>query len=169
MPTPSPDVDVVSGKNGGVSNNRRGAVDRILDFVPMDAVVRHVDVNDLIERVDVQRIIERVDVNEIIERVDIDRILARVDVQRIIDRVDVNAIIERVDVEDVVARTEIGQVVVASTTGLATRGLDFVRAQGVGLDQWCNRWVDRMLRRRPGDAPAGPGIPNGATKAKVAS
>ena len=169
MPTPSPDADVVSGKNGGVSNNRRGAVDRILDFVPMDAVVRHVDVNDLIERVDVQRIVDRVDVNEIIERVDIQKIIDRVDLNALIDRVDVNAIIERVDVEDVVARTEIGQVVVASTTGLATRGLDFVRAQGVGLDQWCNRWVDRVLRRRPGDAPAGPGIPTAAAEAKVAS
>ncbi|HEX6312692.1 MAG TPA: hypothetical protein VF152_13840 [Acidimicrobiia bacterium] len=154
-----------------MSNNRRRPVDRLLDLVPMDAVVRHVDVNELIERVDVQRIVDRVDVNAIVERVDIQRIIdrvdvnalmTRIDVNEIIDRVDINAIIERVDVEDVVARTEIGQVVVASTTGMATRGLDFVRAQGVGLDQWCNRWVDRILRRRPGDAPAGPGITIGA-------
>ena len=167
MPTPSPDAGLATGKNGGVSNNRRSPVDRILDFVPMDAVVRHVDVNELIERVDVQMIVDRVDVNEIIERVDIQKIVDRVDLNTLIDRVDVNAIIERVDVEDVVARTEIGQVVISSTTGLATRGLDLVRAQGVGLDQWCNRWVDRVLRRRPGDASAGPGIPNGAANAKA--
>jgi hypothetical protein len=95
--------------------------------------------------------------------------MERVDLNELLDRVDVNAIVSRVDVEDIVARTELGQVIVSSTTGIATRGLDFVRAQGVGLDQWSNRWVDRLLRRRPGEVPAGPGIPASGATAKAAS
>ena len=53
-------------------------------------------------------------------------------------------------------RTELGGIIVQSTGGIATHALDFVRSQGVGLDEWINRWVDRLLRRKPGVAPDGP-------------
>jgi hypothetical protein len=59
-------------------------------------------------------------------------------------------------VEDLINRTELGGILVRSTTGIAERGLDFVRAQGVGLDQLLNRWVNRILRRDGSEAPAGP-------------
>jgi hypothetical protein len=157
------------GKNGGVSNNRRRAVDRIIELMPMDAVVRQVDVQAIIDRVDLNALMERVDVQRIIDRVDINALMERVDLNELLDRVDVNAIVSRVDVEDIVARTEIGQVVVSSTTGLVTRGLDFVRAQGVGLDQWSNRWVDRLLRRSPADTPLGPGLPASGTGTEATS
>jgi hypothetical protein len=152
-----------------VSNNRRRAVDRVLDLMPMDAVVRQVDVQAIIDRVDLNALMERVDVQHIIDRIDINALMERVDLNELLDRVDVNAIVSRVDVEDIVARTELGQVIVSSTTGLVTRGLDFVRAQGVGLDQWSNRWADRLLRRRPGDAPIGPGLPAVEPTAEAAS
>ncbi|HUQ63355.1 MAG TPA: hypothetical protein VM121_06360, partial [Acidimicrobiales bacterium] len=60
------------------------------------------------------------------------------------------------NVEHLIERTELGGILVRSTTGIAERGLDFVRAQGVGLDQLINRWVDRVLRRDSSEAPPGP-------------
>ena len=74
----------------------------------------------------------------------------------IIDRVDINAVIDRVDIEDLVARTEIGRIIMSSTTSITTRTLDAARSTGVGLDQFVNRWVDRVLRRPPGTASGGP-------------
>ena len=74
----------------------------------------------------------------------------------IVDRVDINAVVDRVDIEDLVARTEIGRVIMQSTTSIATRTLDAARSTGVGLDQFMNRWVDRVLRRPRGTASGGP-------------
>jgi len=34
--------------------------------------------------------------------------------------------------------------------------LDLVRSQGVGLDDFCARWTNRILRRKPGGLPIGP-------------
>jgi hypothetical protein len=143
--------------NEAVSDReRRGALERMLSMMPVDAVVRQVDAQALIDRIDVQALIDRVDLDAVLARVDLDRVLARVDINELIDRIDVNAIAGRIDVEDLVARTEIGELVVQSTTGLATKALDTLRAQGVGLDQWMNRWVHRILRRPPGSTPEGP-------------
>jgi hypothetical protein len=47
-------------------------------------------------------------------------------------------------------------VIMSSTTSIATRTLDAGRSTGVGLDQFVNRWVDRVLRRPPGTASGGP-------------
>jgi hypothetical protein len=66
-----------------------------------------------------------------------------------------------------VGRTELGGIIVQSTGGIMTRALDFVRAQGVGLDEWINRWVDRILRRKPGDTPDGPPLLIAAAAAAV--
>ncbi len=89
-------------------------------------------------------------------RLDLDALIQRIDVNTIIDRVDINAVIDRVDIEDLVARTEIGRIIMSSTTSIATRTLDAARSTGVGLDQFVNRWVDRVLRRPPGTASGGP-------------
>jgi hypothetical protein len=128
----------------------------MLGMMPVDAVVRQVDAQALIDRLDINAILDRVDIDRILARVDLDALLKRVDVNDVIDRIDVNAVVARVDVEDLVARTELGDLLVHSTTSLATKFLDTLRAQGVGLDQFMNRWVDRILRRPPDAAPAGP-------------
>ena len=39
---------------------------------------------------------------------------------------------------------------------MASEVLDVVRAQGVGLDDFFARWVNRVLRRRPESLPLGP-------------
>ncbi len=105
------------------------------------------DVDALVDRVDVEKIIDRVDVQKIIDRVDVDQIVARVDVQ---------AIIQRVDIDSLVEQTELGTIIAHSTSGVASEVLDVVRAQGVGLDDFVARWVNRILRRSPEDWPPGP-------------
>ena len=42
-----------------------------------------------------------------------------------------------------------------STSSVLTVGLDLVRSQGVGLDDFVSRWVNKALRRK-GELPAGP-------------
>ena len=131
-------------------------MDALLAHVDVDAIVSKVDVEALIERVDVEKIIERVDVEKIIDRVDVEKIIDRVDVQGIIDRVDVQKIIERVDIDSLVEQTELGTIIAHSTSGVASEVLDLVRAQGVGLDDFVARWVNRILRRDSSDWPTGP-------------
>jgi len=113
-------------------------------------------VDGLIDRVDVDKIVSRVDVDKIVERVDVDRIIERVDVEQIIERVDVEKIIQRVDIDALVEQTELGTIIARSTSGVASEALDLVRAQGVGLDDFLARWVNRILRRNSDGWPVGP-------------
>ena len=131
-------------------------MDALLAKVDIDAIVSKVDVDGLIDRVDVQKIIDRVDVDEIVARVDVEAIIERVDVQAIIERVDIEQVIQRVDIDKLVEQTELGTIIAHSTSGVASEVLDVVRAQGVGLDDFVARWVNRILRRNSEDWPPGP-------------
>jgi len=64
--------------------------------------------------------------------------------------------VSKVDVEELVERTEIGALIADSTSGVAQRVLDSLRAQAVGLDQVSNAIVGRLLRHDPSTTPAGP-------------
>ena len=110
-------------------------------------VLEVIDINAVVSQVDVDALIDRVDVEKIIDRVDVDQIVARVDVQ---------AIIQRVDIDSLMEQTELGTIIAHSTSGIASGVLDVVRAQGVGLDDFVARWVNRVLRRSSADWPAGP-------------
>ncbi|MGB7051709.1 MAG: hypothetical protein WBG41_09080 [Acidimicrobiales bacterium] len=131
-------------------------VDAILDRIDVDRLMARIDVDQVVQRVDVERLIARVDVQRIIERVDVEQIIERVDVEQIIERVDVKRLMEQVDVEAIVSQTEIGTIIAHSTSGVASEVLDIVRAQGVGLDDFVSRWVNRALRRSSDDLPVGP-------------
>ena len=54
-----------------------------------------------------------------------------------------------------VERTDLGAVIARSSGGMGTEALDAVRSQAVGLDQFIDRWVQRLLRRKH-PAPAAP-------------
>ena len=107
-------------------------------------------------RIDVDKVVQRVDVDALVSRVDVERLIEQVDVQEIIDRVDVEQVIERVDIDALMEKTELGTIIAHSTSGVASEVLDVVRAQGVGLDDFFARWVNRALRRSPADLPVGP-------------
>ncbi len=53
-------------------------------------------------------------------------------------------------------KTELGTIIARSTTGVASEVLDVIRAQGVGLDDFFARWVNRILRRPLAELPLGP-------------
>jgi len=131
-------------------------VNALVSKVDMDALLSKVDVDAIVSKVDVDGLIDRVDVEKIIERVDVEKIIERVDVQQLIDRVDVQGIIERVDIDSLVEKTELGTIIAHSTSGVASEALDLVRAQGVGLDDFVARWINRILRRDSSDWPKGP-------------
>jgi hypothetical protein len=116
----------------------RPSLDGVLNLVDVDAVLEHVDLN---------RQLDRIDINALLERIDMDRLL---------DRIDVNRVMEKVDVDQLVERTELGALIADSTSGVAQRVLDSLRAHAVSLDDLCNRIVNRVLRRTPGDVPLAP-------------
>jgi len=133
-------------------------VNIVLEAIDIDELVAKIDVDALIKRVDVEAIIERVDVDRIIEQVDVDAIVKRVDVNAIVARVDVNAIVSNMDIDSLVEKTELGAIIAKSTTGVFTEVLDVIRAQGVGLDDFCARWTNRVLRRDTSMLSPGPGL-----------
>ena len=108
-----------------------------------ELVVDSLDINDVLARIDVNKLLNQVDVNQLLDRVDVERLLARVDVNELTERVDANALVDRTELKTVLAR---------SSTTVITQGIDLVRSQAVGLDDFMARWVNRILRRK--QAPA---------------
>jgi len=142
---------------GGVGRRLGGAMDGFTQDVAdavVPKVVEAIDMNDLLERVDVDDLLDRIDVDKLLSRIDVDRLLGRIDVQALLDRVDVNKLMSSVDMDALVERTEIGSILAKSTSGLFTQILDTVRRQGVGLDGFLHRWVNRVIRRH--NPPLGP-------------
>jgi hypothetical protein len=129
----------------------QAVAERVVSMV-MDAI----DIDALLDRVDVDAVVSRVDVDKLIDRVDVEKIIERVDVEKIVERVDVEKIIERVDIDALMEKTELGSIIARSTTGVASEVLDVIRAQGVGLDDFCARWANRILRRSSETLPLGP-------------
>jgi hypothetical protein len=125
--------------------------ERVVSMV-MDAI----DIDALLERIDVDALVSRVDVDSVVSRVDVDRLIDRVDVEKIVERVDIDKILERVDIDALMEKTELGSIIARSTTGVASEVLDVIRAQGVGLDDFFARWVNRILRRSAEALPLGP-------------
>ncbi len=129
----------------------QAVAERVVSMV-MDAI----DIDALLERIDVDSLVSRVDVDAVVSRVDVGKLIDRVDVEKIIERVDVEKIIERVDIDALMEKTELGSIIARSTTGVASEVLDVIRAQGVGLDDFFARLVNRLLRRTDQSLPLGP-------------
>ncbi len=125
----------------------RRAPELVGESLDIDALLGQVDLNMLLDRVDVNRVLDRVDVARIISRVDMDALLSRVDVNAIADRIDVSALLDK---------TELSAILSRSSSTVFSEGIDLVRSQAVGLDNFIARWVNRVLgrgaRRRPASA-----------------
>jgi len=147
---------------------RRGllgaGIDRVAGAV-VPAVTRSVDADELLERIDLDALLERVDLNAVLDRIDVDRLMARIDVDALVQRVDidgivarvdVDALMQRVDVQALVGRAEVGDIISQSTGQVASKTLDLLRRQLVGLDLIASRFVNRAMRRDPESLPAGP-------------
>jgi hypothetical protein len=94
------------------------------------------------------RVVKKVDLNTLLDQVDVNAFLARVNLGPLLDRVDVNGLVSRIDMDTLVERTDLGAAIARSSGGMTTEALDAVRGQAVGLDQFVDRQVQRLLRRR---------------------
>ena len=140
-------------------------IDAVMDRVDLQALLTRIDLNEVLDKLDIDLLLERMDINRVLARVDIDAVLAsanldelvaRVDLQAVVDRldldqvvakVDLNAALERVDIDALVERTEVGALMARSGSAVMAQTVDMLRSQGVGLDSFLHRWVDRILRR----------------------
>ena len=130
-------------------------VNALAQLVDLNALLDQVDVDKLLTRVNVNALLAQVDVNVLLARVDLDAVMRRVDVGTLVDQIDVNDLARRVDMDVLVEETDLGALIARSSGGAATEALDAARSQAVGLDQFVDRWADRLLRRKR-DTPSAP-------------
>ena len=124
----------------------------------IELVVEALDVNALLDRTDMNRLLDQIDLNRVLDRVDVDKLVERVDMQALVNQVDVNEVADRIDVAALLDKTELSAIVARSSTTIFSEGVDLVRSQGVGLDNFLAGRVNRLLgrgTRRPA-APLGP-------------
>ena len=142
------DVNVVVDRLDVNALLNRVDVNNLLDRLDVNALLDRLDVNALLDRVELSPILDRVDINALLDRADIDNVLRRVDVGAVVDRVDINEVVGRIDMDALVEETDLGAVIARSSGGVASEALDAARSQAVGLDQFIDRWVQRLLRRK---------------------
>jgi hypothetical protein len=125
-----------------------------LQQVDLNALLARVDVNAPLKQVDVNAPLKQVDLNALLKQVDLNELLEEVDVDAVLDRIDINDVVARIDMEKLVEQTDLGAIIARSTGGIATEALDTVRSRAVGLDQFIDRWVTRLLRLKGPRPPA---------------
>ena len=134
----------------------RRVIELVVEALDVNAILDQVDLNRVLDRVDVNRLLDQVDVNRLLDEVDVDRLVARVDMEALLSRVDVNEIANQVDIATLLQRGDIQTVLRSSSSTIASEGVDLVRSQAVGLDDFFARWVYRLRRRRYAGPPAPP-------------
>lgn len=81
-----------------------------------------------------------------------ENVIAQLDFVRIVEQIPIDEIAGAIDVEAIVARVDLGGVIRESTASLTMEGVDAIRSQGVAVDEWSARVVDKvLLRKRPRD------------------
>ena len=147
-------------------------IDRLVGRIDIDALVRRIEIDDLVgrieidalvRRIDIDALVRRIEIDDLVGRIDIDALVQRIDVDAVVARIDVNRVAERVDVDAVVEQTELGTIVARSTSGFASEALDSARSQTADIDARISRVVNRALRRKESEVPAGPPLFTGET------
>ncbi len=136
----------------------RRATELVAEALDVNALLDRTDLNRLLDKIDVNGLLDRVDVDRLLGQVDVNRLLDTVDVDRLLGHVDVNELADRIDMAALIDKTELSAILTRSSTTIFSEGIDLVRSQAVGLDDFLARWVNRLLRRgtaRPA-APLGP-------------
>jgi hypothetical protein len=77
-----------------------------------------------------------------------ENVLAQLDLVRIVEQVPIEDIVEHVDVEAIVQRVDLAGVIRESTAGVGAEAVDALRSQGIALDAFSAKLVDRILFRR---------------------
>ena len=138
-------------------------VDAVVGRIDIDRLVRRIEIDALVRRIDIDQLVRRIEIDALVRRIDMDALVQRIDVGEIAARIDVNEVVQRVDVDAIVEETELGTIVARSTGGFASQALDSARNQTAGVDTRVSRAVNRVLRRKEGELPAGPPLLTGET------
>jgi hypothetical protein len=133
-------------------------LDRIVDRLDIDRVAGRIDLDAIAARLDLDAVAARLDVNAVVDRVDLPRVTARVldsvDIDAVAGRLNVNAVVDRVDLahvtEQVLDEVDVGHIVRESSGAMAAETVDAVRMQGMRVDGFLSRVVDRLLARSGG-------------------
>src|SRR5262249_45091140 len=112
-----------------------------------ELVVDSIDMNALLGQIDLNKLIDQIDLNRVLDRVDIDRIVSRLDMDKLLSQVDVNALVDRIDMAEVLDKTELSAILTRSSSTVFSEGVDLLRSQAVGLDNFIARWMNRLLGR----------------------
>ncbi len=131
-------------------------LDALLASVDLDALLSRIDVGSLLERIDLDVLLRSIDLDALLTRLDLDQLLGSVDLNALLSGIDINALMDRLDMDALVANTELGGIIARSTSGVASEALDVVRSQGVGMDNFIARVVNRAMRREQSELPQGP-------------
>jgi len=147
-------------------------IDALVQRIDIDAIVRRIEIDDLVQQIDIDQLVARIDIDQLVGRIDIDQLVRRIDIDALMQRIDLDAVVasidvnriaERIDVDAVVEQTELGTIVARSTSGFASEALDAARSQTADVDTRVSRAVNRVLRRKEGEAPVGPPLLTGET------
>jgi hypothetical protein len=85
-----------------------------------------------------------------------ENVIAQIDFVRVVQQIPIDDIAGAIDVEAIVQRIDLGGVIRESTMGLTTEAVDAVRSEGIAIDGWVSRVVDRvLLRKEPRDVAIG--------------
>jgi hypothetical protein len=77
-----------------------------------------------------------------------ENVIAQLDLVRIVEQIPVDDIAAAIDIEAIVQRIDLGGVIRESTASLTMETVDAVRTQGITVDAWAARVVDRVLMRK---------------------
>jgi hypothetical protein len=77
-----------------------------------------------------------------------ENVIAQLDFVRIVEQIPVDDIAAAVDVEGIVRRVDLGGIIREATAGVTMETVDAVRTQGITIDEWSARVVDRILLRK---------------------
>jgi hypothetical protein len=79
-----------------------------------------------------------------------ENVIAQLDLERIVQQIPMEDVVGAIDIEAIVARIDLAGVIRESTSNITTEAVDALRDQGMALDAFTARVVDRLLfRKRP--------------------
>jgi hypothetical protein len=85
-----------------------------------------------------------------------ENVIAQLDFVRIVEQIPIDDIAAAIDIEAIVQRIDLGGVIRESTASLTMETVDAARSQGIAVDAWTARVVDRvLLRKQPRDTSFG--------------
>jgi hypothetical protein len=137
-------------------------LDAVAARLDLNAVARNLDLEAVLDRLDLTALVaQRVDLNLLVGGVDLNSVAARLDVDAVVRTVDLDAIIARLDLvglaEQVINAIDLPEIIRESSGSVASETVRGARMHGITADDVVGRAVDRLLFRRRGIAPAGPG------------